>query len=227
MPHAGELVTQIRSDLKPLDQRILNHVYLATLEAGAVRRTALGTFAGQQHHIITSDLRSIALLVSRHGAQPGGGFLLSTLQGEAAALDALHTFAGSLGMSIDDLEAFEPTPAGHAYCAFVACLALQGSDAELAGAFLVNFATWGTNCGRMRNALARHYGFAASQLAFFDLFANLPSLDDEARAVIQGGLDRGIPARLIHRAARMLQGYELMYWDAMAEAAGVQTGQRG
>ena len=130
-------------------------------------------------------------------------------------------------MSIDNLEAFEPTPAGHAYCAFVAWLALQGSDAELVGAFLVNFATWGTNCGRMRNALAKHYGFAASDLAFFDLFANLPPLDDEARAVIQGGLDRGIPARLIHRAARMLQGYELMYWDAMAEAAGVQTGQRG
>jgi len=44
--------------------------------------------------------------------------------------------------------------------------------------------------------------------------------------VIQEGLDRGIPPRLIHRAARMLQGYELMYWDAMAEVAGIQIGQR-
>lgn len=225
MPHAGEVVAQIRSALKPLEQRILNHRYLAALEAGAVRRTALRTFAGQQHHIITSDLRSIALLVSRHGALPSRAFLIKTLQGEAAALDALHGFARSLGISVDDLEAFEPTPMGHAYCAFVAWLALQGSDAELAGAFLLNFSAWGTNCGRMRNALAKHYGFAASELAFFDLFANLPPLDDEAQAVIQGGLDRGIPVRLIHRAARLLQGYELMYWDAMAEAAGLETGQ--
>ena len=39
--------------------------------------------------------------------------------------------------------------------------------------------------------------------------------------VIQGGLDRGVAPALIHRAARLLQGYELMYWDAMAEAAAV------
>ncbi len=29
------------------------------------------------------------------------------------------------------------------------------------------------------------------------------------------------PHDLFHRAARMLQSYELMYWDAMAGAAGV------
>ena len=78
----------------------------------------------------------------------------------------------------------------------------------------------------MRMALVKNYGFAESELAFFDLFANLPPLDDAAEGVIQDGLDRGIPPRLIHRAARMLQGYELMYWDAMAEAAGIQIGQR-
>ncbi len=78
----------------------------------------------------------------------------------------------------------------------------------------------------MRFALVKNYGFAESDLSFFDLFANLPPLDEEGGAVIQEGLDRGIPPRLIHRAARMLQGYELMYWDAMAKAAGIEIGQR-
>ena len=226
MPNATDLVAQIRSDLEPLKERIRDHPYLSALEAGQVQRVALRAFAGHQHHIITSDLRSIALLVSRHGALPSRAFLVNTLQGEAAALDAIDAFARALGLSLDDLEAFEPRPAAHAYSAFVAWLALYGSDAELAGAFLVNLAVWGPNCKRMRIALVKNYGFAESELAFFDLFANLPPLDEDAEVVIQGGLDRGIPPRLIHRAARMLQGYELMYWDAMAEAAGIQIGQR-
>jgi len=49
----------------------------------------------------------------------------------------------------------------------------------------------------------------------------MPSFEQEALGIIQNGLDRGVPARLIHLAARMLQSYELMFWDAMAGAAGV------
>ena len=57
----------------------------------------------------------------------------------------LLSFAAALGMSGDDLEACEPLPEAHSYCAFVAWLAIYGSDAELAGGFLVNFAAWGAN----------------------------------------------------------------------------------
>jgi hypothetical protein len=56
-------------------------------------------------------------------------------------------------------------------------------------------------------------------VAFFDLFANLPPAGDAALAVIQGALDRGVLPAAIARAARILQAYELMYWDGMAEAA--------
>ncbi len=223
MNSARNLVEQIRADLKPLDARILNHPYVRALEAGKIDRAALRPFAGQQYHIISSDLRSLALLVSRHGALASRGFLLNALQGEAAALEALDSFARALGLSRAELEAFEPLPAAHAYAAFVAWLALYGSDAELAGAFLVNFAAWGANCARMSKALKARYKFAEADVAFFDLFGNMPPFEEEALAVIQAGLDRGIMARLIHRAARMLQGYELMYWDAMAEAAGTSA----
>jgi thiaminase len=219
MTGARQLVGQIRAELKPLDDRIVQHPYLEALEAGKVTRAALQAFAGQQYHILTSDLRSIALLVSRHGALPSRPFLLKVLQGEAAALDALPAFAAALGLGPADLEAAEPQPAGHAYGAFVAWLALYGSDAELAAAFLVNFAAWGANCGRMSRALQARHGLARTDVAFFDLFANLPPSEVEALGVIQGGLDRGLPAARIRRAARLLQGYELMFWDAMAEAA--------
>jgi hypothetical protein len=73
----------------------------------------------------------------------------------------------------------------------------------------------------MRKALHEKYDVASSALAFFDLFANMPSFEQEALGIIQNALNRGVPARLIHQAARMLQSYELMFWDAMADAAGV------
>lgn len=221
MSDALSLIAHIRSDLKPLEAKISSHAYLKALEESRVHPDSLKVFVGQQHHIISSDLRSIALILSRHGLLPSRRFWANVLQGEAAALDTLHALAGTMGLEPSDLEAFEPLPTAHAYCTFVALLALYGSDAELAGAFLVNFPTWGANCGRMLKALHQKYAIVPSALAFFDLFANMPSFEKEAISIIQSSLDRGIPARLIHRAARMLQAYELMFWDAMAGAAGV------
>jgi hypothetical protein len=81
-------------------------------------------------------------------------------------------------------------PAAHTYCAFVAWLALYGSDAELAGAFLINFSAWGANCGRMRKALHEKYNVAPSRLPS-STFANMPSFEQEALGIIQNGLDRG------------------------------------
>jgi hypothetical protein len=226
VPDASQLVEKIRSDLKPLDEKILSHPYLRALEDGRVPRDSLKVFAGQQHHIISSDLRSIAFILSREGMRPSRQFLMNLLQGEAAALDALHTFAQALDLNIGDLEMFEQLPAAHVYCAFVAWLALYGSDAELAGAFLLNLSAWGANCGRMRTALREQYDFAPSALAFFGLFADMPPFEQEATVIIQNALDRGLPVQLIRRAARMLQAYELMFWDAMAGLAGAPLDRR-
>jgi thiaminase len=221
MSDALQLVEQIRSDLRPLESKISRHRYLTALEDGRVRRDLLKVFAGQQHHIIRSDLRSIALMLSRQGMLQSLHFLMNVLQGETTALDALNAFVRVLGLNTGDLEIFEPLPAAHAYCTFVAWLALYGSDAELAGAFLINLPAWGANCGRMHKALHEKYGIAPSALGFFDLFANMPSFEQEALSIIQNGIDRGVSTPLIYRAARMLQSYELMFWDAMASAAGI------
>ncbi len=150
----------------------MGHRYLKALEEGRLQRDQLKVFALQQHQIISSDLRSIALIVSRQGMLPSRRFLMNVLQGEAAALDALHAFADALRLDITDLEVLEPLPGAHLYCGFVAWLALYGCDAELAGGFLINFPAWEANCGRMRRALHEKYDVASAALAFFDLFAN-------------------------------------------------------
>ncbi len=210
------LVEEIRQELKPLDEKILSHPYLNALEEGKVAREKLKLFAGQQYHIITSDLRSIGFLVSRYGTSPSGEFCINLLQGEMAALKALHSLAQGLGIKEDELKTIEPLPGAHAYTAFVAWLALYGSDAEFAAAFLVNLPAWGANCERMSRILKQRYGLQQADVAFFDLFAQAPPGFKEAcLKVIETGLARGIEQRGIKRAAQLLQGYELMYWDTM------------
>ncbi len=222
MNDAKEVVEKIRMDLRPLDEKILGHPYIMALNEGKVSQDSLRAFAGQQYHIITSDLRSIASLLSRHGHLLSRPWLLAVLQSEAAALDALFTFAGKLSVSEGALKIFEPIPAAYAYCTYIAWLGMYGSDGELAGALLVNFAAWGANCGKMGKALQEHYGFTKEGVAFFDLFFQMPPFEKQVLEVIQGALDRGIEPVLIHRAARMLQAYELMFWDAMAEVVGLE-----
>jgi thiaminase len=219
MPSARVVVEEIRSKLKPVNEQILEHPYVGSLERGTVPRDRLKAFAGQQYHIVGSDLRSVSYVLGRHGHLESRGFLMNILQGEAAAMGALLAFAEALDLNEERLQAIEPSPEGQAYCHYVAWLGSYGSDAEVAAAFLVNFPAWGFNCARMAKALRTQYGFKDEETSFFDLFANVAPFDDEALQVIQAGLDRGVEKRLIIRAARFLQAYELMFWDAMAREA--------
>ncbi len=218
MASATALVTAIRQELGRLDERILSHPYIKAIEAGTVPADRLRLFAGEQYLIIKSDLRSVAQLVSRFGdATVTREFFLDVLAGEKAALKALSAFAGALGMTQDDLDRYEPLAGAHAYTCYMAWLGLYGSEAEVAAAYLLNFPAWGANCGRLSLALRAGYGLPAEAVAFFDLFADPPAgFEVSALAVIQAGLDRGVPISLLHRSARLLQAYELMYWDTLA-----------
>src|SRR5260370_5817394 len=126
MADARELLQKIRTGLKPLEEKILRHRYLEALQTGRVAREKLRIFAGQQYHIIASDLRSIALLLSRHGNLASRPYILAIVEGENAAFEALTKFAHALDMSDEELTASEPIPAALAYSTFVAWLALDG-----------------------------------------------------------------------------------------------------
>jgi thiaminase len=216
MAKASPLIKALRKELEPVERAIRRHPYLDEVEARRVTRQALRIFAGEQYHIIRSDLRSVALLVNRFGGSPSGPFFQGVLTGEAAALAALRAFADAVGLTESRLEAYEPEPGAQAYPAWMAWLALYGSDAEVAAGFLVNFAAWGANCGRMSRALRARYGMGKAETAFFDLFASPPAeFEGQALAVVEAGLERGTDPRLIKRAARLLQGYEKLYWDTL------------
>jgi thiaminase len=216
MADAKALLNEIVKELQPVTEQLLRHLYLQALEEGKIRREKLNLFAGEQYSIIASDLNSAAYLVSRFGNAPSRDFFLGILQGERAAWDALLTFAHALGLSETQLREHEPLPGAHAYTCYMAWLALYASDAEIAAAYLVNFPAWGENCGRLSRILKERFGLGENEVVFFDLFASPPAtFETNALSVIQHGLDRGTEPRLIQRAARLLQAYELMYWDIL------------
>ena len=193
---------------------------MQALEEGQIGREKLRLFAGEQYTIIASDLKSVAHLLGRFGSAPSRDFFLGILQGERAAWDALLTFADALGLSEAQLGEHEPLAGAHAYTCYMAWLALYASDAEVAAAYLVNFPAWGENCGRLSRILRERFGLGEKEVAFFDLFASCPTtFEADALSVIQQGLDRGIEPNLIQRAARLLQAYELMYWDTLYGAS--------
>jgi pyrroloquinoline quinone (PQQ) biosynthesis protein C len=220
MLDARALFEQIRRDLEPIHDRLLQHPYIRSLETGEIGQEKLRLFAGEQYAIIGSDLRSAAHLVNRFGASPSRDFFLGILQGEKAAWDALLAFASALGLSEADLVAHEPLVGAHAYTCYMAWLALYASDGEVAAAYVVNFPAWGQNCGRLSRILKERFGLGEKEVAFFDLFAAPPAtFEANALTIMQQGLDRGTDPRLMSRAARLLQAYELMYWDTLYEAS--------
>src|SRR3989442_15364726 len=87
------LIAEIRDKLKPLEGRLTAPSSLAALEEGRISREDLRLIAGEQYHIVNSDLRSIALLFHRHAHLPSREYLLASFQAESAARTALLAFA--------------------------------------------------------------------------------------------------------------------------------------
>ena len=216
MADAKALLDALRKELQPVNEQLLRHPYVEALEQGKIGREDLHIFAGEQYAIIASDLRSAAHLVNRFGASTSRDFFLGILQDEKTAWDGLLVFGSAMGLTETDLRAHEPLAGAHAYTCYMAWLALYASDAEIVAAYLINFPAWGRNCGRLSRILKERFGLSEKEVAFFDLFASPPAtFEANALNIIQQGLDRGTEPRLIQRAARLLQAYELMYWDTL------------
>jgi pyrroloquinoline quinone (PQQ) biosynthesis protein C len=221
---AADLMTGVRRDLEPLSARIRSHPYVSAVVEGRLPRASLRLFAGEQYHIIKNDVRSFATLLSRQDDAEVRRFLAGSVDFECGAFDAIFPFAAAVGMDEAELEAYEPLPGAHAYTAFLALTAVHGNAADMAGAFIVDLEGWGANCGAISRALRERYAFAAAEVAFFDHFAAAdPTFEARSLAVMDrvlaAGADAAAAARSVHRTARLMMSYELMYWDTLLEAS--------
>src|ERR671918_77753 len=196
---AEDLLESVRAELAPVEEAIRSHRFLDSLAAGAVTRERLRAIAGEQQRIVASDRRSFAQLAARFPSPPAGDWFLSMAVGEGEALALLDGYAAWLAID-------------------VAWLALNGSVGAVTLAFLANLAAWGENCATVAAALRNAHNAGDDAVAFFEFFAAPPpGFRENTLAVVQAGLDAGDDPREMRDAARLLQGYELRFWDPLAD----------
>jgi hypothetical protein len=213
---AQALCARVRQDLADVEERIKGNSWLVELTAGRLSTGALRVFAGEQFQIIPSDLRSFEALTQRFPADPAHGYLASMAIGERVALQALEAFATAVGLDDRGRQSYEPLPGCQVYPSYVARLARDGTPAEVAGAFVVNLNAWGSCCARMADALPRSYQLTQEDCAFFAHFAGpTTELERISLEVIDAGLAQGVDPASIARAARLLQAYELFFWNSL------------
>ena len=209
---ASDLLDTIRRELAP-DEAANRFVPL--VEQGKAPLPAIGALAAEELRIVASDWRSFLTLAARSPEPAARGFFTGLAQGESLALPMLPPLATAAGV---DTDKYQPRPGCQAYSSFVAWLALNAEPAAAVLAILANFAAWGGYCATIAAALRKHYGFADEACAFFDFFAApVPELEEQALAAVQAGLDSGVSLDAARDHGRLLQSYELMFWNTLAD----------
>lgn len=218
---ARRLIRQIRDDLAAVENQIRNVGFVRAVEAGKAPLDKIAAIVAEEFSIVHSDINSFAQMAARLDT-PGGSHFFGDLEdGENLSLPLLIDFAATVGLSERDLAAYEPRPPSQTYPSRVAWIASNADRAAAAASFLVNFAVFGENMGRIRDALISVYRFTPAQVEFFTFFAEpIPGFEDDATEVIAAGLLEGACPVDVRRSARLLQAYELDFWQAASEPPG-------
>ena len=231
---------------KESERRLRSHPYIKAAEAGTLTLSQRRAFAHEQYFIQLSDALSFASLAGHAGFKPNTltgvsipvaklgdkdsvdlfQFLLS---GEVYASSLLLEHAKSLGILNEDVLS-NPTRSGYqlsfkgqAYPSYWARLALSNNRAAGAAACAVNFPAWGAACNRLLYALGvgekseqyKYKGVDDGDLAFIKFFSTpIDNLDEMAADIIE---KEGATYEDVVEHVRLLQEYEILFWDAIFE----------
>ncbi|HEY0638495.1 MAG TPA: transcriptional regulator [Pseudonocardiaceae bacterium] len=183
---------------------------------GSAPREALVALAGEERRIVASDWRSFLTLAARAEDRPTREFFTTLAQGEAVSLDNVTTFGAAVGL---DPAAYRPLAGCQAYPSYVARLAQEAAPADALLAVVANFVAWGGYCATVARALREHYGLDDAACAFFDFFATpAPDLDRQAADAVRAAHAAGRLTGQATEYGRLLQSYELMFWNTIADA---------
>jgi hypothetical protein len=218
---ARRLLKRIRKDLAGVEDQIRNAAFIASVEQGRASLELITAVVAEEYSIVRSDIKSFTQMATRFDTQPGSRFFGDLASGEILALPLVIDFAREVGLDEGDLKAYEPRARSQTYPSRVSWIAVNADRASAAASFLVNFAVFGENMGRIRDALLSVYGFEADEIEFFTFFAEpIPNFEDDAIEVIAAGLIGGACPVDVRRSARLLQAYELDFWQAASDPPG-------
>ncbi|KAL3942583.1 MAG: hypothetical protein SGBAC_003253 [Bacillariaceae sp.] len=234
-----DIISKLRQEAfnQETEEKLLSHPYLKAAESGTLTLPQRQAFATEQYHIQLSDARSFAVLAGHQGFAPSTltgtsapeaksdkmDLFQFLLGGEVYASPLLLDYAKKLGLDETALQTSTPLNAkSQAYPSYWARLALSGNRAAGAAACAVNFPAWGAMCRKLLDALTDGEAYEEysteddAALAFVKFFATpIDDLDKMAAAIID---DENVTYEEIIEPVRLLQQYEVLFWDGIFEA---------
>ena len=181
---------------------------------------SFASLAGHKNFVPTS--LSDALLPDPAIGRSADDLFQFLLGGELYASKLLLQCAEKLDINEADLKSYHTSPLAQAYPSYWARLALSNNRAAGAAACAVNFPAWGKMCKRLVEALGdpeNGYGYDGVDdpaLGFISFFATpIDDLDEMAVAIIE---EEGVTYEELLEPVRLLQQYELFFWDAIFNA---------
>lgn len=211
------------------ERKLEQHKYIEAAEHGALSIGQLRAFAHEQFSIQRSDAISFASLAGHVGFHPltltgtkppegnADDLFHFLLGGEIYASSLLLQHAKSLGIETEEcLGSYACSAKAQGYPSYWARLALANQRAAGAAACAVNFPAWGRMCGKLADALKDKYEMNEESLAFIQFFASpIENLDAMAAKVMD---DANVSYEELLEPVRLLQAYEVLFWDACYEA---------
>ena len=223
MSETQKVFQAIRDALKPIESKLIDHPFLRKVEQGAYSKKQLAILPKEEYYIVASDLLSSRHLLQRFESAPSGSFFKSLVENEEFAQNNIVKLTEALGCSLGELRAHEPDPRCQVYPSYFARLALHGSEAEVLVAFASNFSVWWSACKRVAVALVEQHGVPEQATAFLNPFNEVPPpdapFDELTTDAIERGLRGDVGAQELVRVARIIQHYELWFWDALEALA--------
>jgi len=218
------------------ETRLFDHPYLAAARAGTLTLAQRQAFALEQYGVQLSDATSFAALSGNPGfvpsslagaalpdpVRPPEDLFRFLLGGEVYAAPLLLAYAEGLGLDGDALHHHRSSARAQAYPSYWARIALAGRRAAGAAACAANFPAWGKMCASLLEALSdpeNGYGYDGPDdgaLAFVKFFATpIENLDNMAAKVLE---EEGAAYEDLVEHVRLLQEYEILFWDAIFDA---------
>jgi hypothetical protein len=213
-----KLLDSVRAELTPDEE---HNRLVPAIAAGRAPLAAIGALAVEELSVVPSDRRSFLTLAAGAAEPATAGFFADLGKGENIVLAMLPAMADAAGFDERARREYRPLAGCQAYPAYLAWLALNADPAAVVLAVTANFAAWGSYCATLSQALRREYGFSNAACGFVDFFAApAPELEEQAVTAIQQALDAGRSLDAGREYGRLLQDYELMFWNTLAGVTG-------
>ncbi|WP_069807532.1 TenA family transcriptional regulator [Vulcanisaeta thermophila] len=211
---AREFLNNVRGELEPLNNSIINHPLIRDAENGTLSMNAIRAFVVNQWYIVNHDLRSIAIAMSRAKNMQELILMKKFLDGDYGALLELRKLMRELGITEDDPVTVNVAPEAIAYTHYLSWLANYAEPCEFAFVLIVNIPVWGNVVYRLGRALSSKYGI--KETGFFDAFKGpFDELEGETLSVISSCLTDNVRVKRMRSMARVVQAYEKMFWDSI------------